>query len=57
MANNTETGLRKTSVKEYADFRGKRKQYFLRQLKAGKSLPYVVRYEMIGKLYILYVNY
>ena len=55
MANNNE--LRKTSVKEYADFRGKRKQYFLRQLKAGKSLPYVVRYEMIGKLYILYVNY
>lgn len=57
MANNTDNELKKTSVKEYAQYRGKKKQYFLRQLKAGKSLPYVVKYEMVGKLYVLYVSY
>lgn len=57
MANNTETGLRKTSVYSHAKFRNVSKQSVLKRLIKNNPDQYIVKYEKVGSIYVLYVNY
>jgi hypothetical protein len=57
MASNTNTGLRKTSVKEHSTYIGKSKQSILKRLINNNPDSYIVKYEKIGSIYVLYVNY
>lgn len=47
----------KLSVTQYAAERGITRQAVLKQIKKGKSLPNVVKWEMIGKTYVLHTTY
>jgi len=49
--------LRKTSVKEHSIFIQKSKQSVLKRLIKNNPDQYIVKYEKIGSIYVLYVNY
>lgn len=44
----------KISVTQYAEIRGITRQAVLKQIKKGKSLPGIIKYEKIGATYVLY---
>jgi predicted DNA-binding protein YlxM (UPF0122 family) len=46
----------KISVTQYAKSRGISRQAVLKQIKKGKNLPTIIKYEMIGTTYILYTT-
>lgn len=46
----------KVSVTQYAKDRNISRQAVLKQIKKGRSLPYISKVEMIGKTYVLYTT-
>lgn len=47
----------KLSVTQYAQARGITRQAVLKQIKHGRSLPFVSEYEKIGETYFLHTSY
>lgn len=47
----------KLSVTQYAKARGITRQGVLKQIKHGRSLPNVTKYEKVGETYILHTSY
>jgi len=50
-------GLRKVSVFEHSKFRSVSKQSILKRLIKNNPDKYIVKYEKVGSIYVLYVNY